>query len=430
MRAGGAPRFVSAAARPARVAIVGAGPAGFFLADALSRQPAIELDLFERLPFPYGLVRYGVAPDHQGTKAVTRTFARTMARPGVRFLGGVCLGIQVSLEDLRRGYDAVVLATGAAAGRKLAFDGAELPGSIAAFNLARWINGHPAEESPLLPATVQSVVVLGHGNVAIDMARLLASAPTRLAPSDANPDFLSWLERQSLRRIQLCGRGGPGRTRFSPEMLAELRDLPGVALLRSNDALCSGPAGEGAAAALITALPTQAPAPGLLPVELQFGQRPLAFDGRTLLVETAARERRSLPAELVVHAVGQEVAAPGTPPPHSLPRDADGAVANEEGRVRGEERLFVLGWAAGTTRGTIPDSRIAARRLAPAVAEAATAAARAQPKALPDLRRELPARGIAVTDWPAWSALDRLELDRGASVGAHRRKLLRLPGED
>lgn len=424
--------MTDAAAR-ARVAVVGGGPAGFFLADALSRQPGIAVDLLERLPFPYGLVRYGVAPDHQGTKAVTRTFARAMARPGVRFLGGVEVGRDLSLAELRDSHHAVVLATGALAGRRAAFPGADGSHSVTAFDLARWINGHPDAPDPGLPAHAQNVGILGHGNVALDMARLFASGPARLAASDANPDFLAWLGRQSFRRLLLCGRGSAGRTRFSPEMLSELRDLPGVALLRApGTPAMEKEETETAAAALIAALPAGAP-PEALAVELHFDRRPVAFDGRELQLETSAGERLRVPADLLVHAIGQHAIGRDVIGRHvaahdGLPRDsAGGGIANEAGAVVGQEGLFVLGWAAGTARGTIPDSRLAARRLAPAVVAAALAAAARRSAQASDLAVLLAARGVRVTDWQGWTALDRLEQERGAAVGACRRKLLRLP---
>src|SRR6516164_7801968 len=191
-----------------RLCIIGSGPAGCYLADQLLRlvQDA-RIDVLEKLPVPFGLVRYGVAPDHQGTKAVARVLDRTLARDRVRFFGNVEVGRDVTLDELRGMYHAVVLATGATCDRKPGIPGEELASVIGSGAFVSWYNGHPARTVPEL-RDVRSAVIVGNGNVALDVARVLAKDSGELNGSDLPPDVLEALQKQPIEEIHIVGRRG------------------------------------------------------------------------------------------------------------------------------------------------------------------------------------------------------------------------------
>src|SRR5271165_1348358 len=207
------------------IVIVGSGPAGCYLADHLLRLiPNASIDLLEQLPVPFGLIRYGVAPDHQSTKAVARVFDRTLSRDRVNFFGNVCVGQDVKLDELLSLYDAVVLATGAQRDRKLGIPGEDLPGVIGSGAFVGWYNGHPARPVPQIRG-VRSAIVIGNGNVAIDVARILAKSPQELAGSDVPPAVSSWFSGQPLKSIHILGRRGAAEAKFTDHELAELGTL-------------------------------------------------------------------------------------------------------------------------------------------------------------------------------------------------------------
>src|ERR1017187_9244637 len=189
-----------------RIAIIGSGPAGCYLADSLLRLlPDASIDIFERLPAPFGLVRYGVAPDHQGTKAIARVLDRALARDRVSFFGNVEVGRDIRLEELMSLYDVVVMATGASHDRRLDIPGEELPGVLGSGAFTGWYNGHPDSQPPTIDG-VRSAVIIGNGNVAIDVARVLVKGANELAGSDLWPEVTSWLAMQPMESIHVVGR--------------------------------------------------------------------------------------------------------------------------------------------------------------------------------------------------------------------------------
>src|SRR5271157_3315859 len=207
------------------IAIIGSGPAGCYLADQLLLPlPDASIDILERLPAPFGLIRYGVAPDHQGTKAVTRVLDRVLSRERVNFFGNVEVGRDVRLDELMPLYDAVVLATGATRDRKLGIPGEELPGVVGSGAFTGWYNGHPDHPAPQLQ-DVRSAVVIGNGNVALDVARVLAKGPSEFAGSDLSPDVTAWLEAQPIENIHIVGRRSAADAKFTDHELAELGTL-------------------------------------------------------------------------------------------------------------------------------------------------------------------------------------------------------------
>src|SRR6476659_550032 len=203
--------------RPFRVAVVGSGPAGFYAVGALlaSAEPRFEVDLIERLPTPWGLVRLGVAPDHPNIKAVSRAFEKIAATEGFRFLGNVEVGRDVSHEELVRSYAAVVYAFGAQSDRRLGIPGEDLPGSWPATAFVAWYNGHPDFQDLTFDLDVERVVVVGNGNVAVDVARMLALAHEELAPTDTSDAAIAAIAASPIREIVMVGRRGPVQAAFT-----------------------------------------------------------------------------------------------------------------------------------------------------------------------------------------------------------------------
>ncbi|OGT96877.1 MAG: NADP oxidoreductase, partial [Gemmatimonadetes bacterium RIFCSPLOWO2_02_FULL_71_11] len=212
---------------PLRVAIVGAGPAGFFLAEKLLGQTAVtvQVDLYERLPTPYGLVRFGVAPDHEKIKNVTRSFDKVAARPGFRFFGNVDVGRHVTLDDLRRHYHQVCFSTGAQTDRRMGIPGEDLARSHPATEFVAWYNGHPDYRDLHFDLSVERVAVVGVGNVAVDVARMLCRTPEELATTDVADYALEALCASRVKEVYLLGRRGPVQAAFTPPEAKELGEL-------------------------------------------------------------------------------------------------------------------------------------------------------------------------------------------------------------
>jgi ferredoxin/flavodoxin---NADP+ reductase len=216
------------AARPLRVAIVGAGPTGFYVADHLLRSSTVvvEVDLFDRLPTPYGLVRLGVAPDHQKIKFVTNAFDKVAASPRFRFYGGVDFGKDVTLADLKAHYHQIVYCTGAQTDRRMEIPGEDLAGSHPATEFVAWYNGHPDYRDCVFDLSQESVAVVGVGNVAVDVARILCRTPEELAATDIADYALEALRKSRLKEVYLLGRRGPAQAAFTNPEIRELGELP------------------------------------------------------------------------------------------------------------------------------------------------------------------------------------------------------------
>jgi ferredoxin--NADP+ reductase len=230
----------SASTTPFRVAVIGSGPAGFYAAGHLLAEPSerFEVDMFERLPTPWGLVRSGVAPDHPKIKSVTRIYERTAAHPRFRFFGNVTFGLHVSRADLLAHYHAIVYATGSPSDRPLDIPGEDLPGSHAATEFVGWYNGHP-DHSDLEPDLLSCTraIVIGNGNVALDVARMLVLAPSELAPTDTADHALDVLARSTVTEVVVAGRRGPAQAAFTNPELRELADLTDADIVVNPDEL-------------------------------------------------------------------------------------------------------------------------------------------------------------------------------------------------
>src|SRR5436309_5584911 len=212
-----------------RVAVVGSGPAGFYAAGALlGADPPAEVDMIERLPTPWGLVRLGVAPDHENIKAVSRAFEKIAQRPGFRFFGNIELGRDITTEDLARVYDAVIYAVGAQTDRRLGIPGEDLPGSWAATDFVAWYNGHPDYQEREFDLSAERAVVIGNGNVAVDVARMLALTAEELEPTDTTDAAIEAIANSGIKEIVMIGRRGPAQAAFTTPELQELGELAGA----------------------------------------------------------------------------------------------------------------------------------------------------------------------------------------------------------
>ncbi len=344
-----------------KVAIVGAGPAGYFAAQALQNLQTDELkfaiDMIERLPTPWGLVRSGVAPDHPKIKTVAKVFEKIATGEGFSLYGNVELGTDVSLDALKATYDAVVIATGSATGKKLGIPGEELPGSISAAEFVPWYNGHPdfANHAPNLDC--DTAVVIGAGNVAMDVARMLALEPSELDETDTATHAIEALRKSNIRKVVISARRGPEHAAFTSP---ELRDLPklehtNVLLHPADIAAALERAGEEPekdvrnnleAMRLISELEQGKHARTM---EFQFLCTPTEFRGNGKVEEvvftTSAGEEKVIKCGLVITAIGYE-----PEPLTGIPYEK-GKVLNNDGRVG--ENLYVVGWAKRGPSGVI-----------------------------------------------------------------------------
>lgn len=384
-----------------RVAILGAGPSGCFVAQALLKaRPELQVDILDRLPVPYGLVRYGVAADHQGTKAITRQFARLFERQGARFFGNVTVGREVTLEALREAYDAVVVATGLSADRRLGIPGDDLPGVHGAGRITRALYEHPDAE-PLPPLGARPLIV-GNGNVAIDLLRLLAKTPEELDGSDLGPGPTAWLAGSGIEEITILGRSPAAAARFDAVMLKELGRLSGVSIAVDDP----GTAGTEEGTRVLEALSAlHGHGTGPRRIRFVFSRRPVAVEGEgqvsaLLCAAPDGREER-FPATSILTAIGF---------------DGETATAESGAAVRMAPGLYGAGWFARGPRGTIPDNRADAQALAAVI----LADLDAMPAGAP--RGEILACLPGVVTYDGWTRIDAAET-AGPPPGRCRAKI-------
>jgi ferredoxin--NADP+ reductase len=423
-----------------RVAVVGSGPAGFYAASALLASDLdVAVDLIERLPTPWGLVRLGVAPDHPNIKAVSRAFERTAADPGFRFFGNVEVGKDVTHEELRERYDAVVYAVGAQTDRQLGIPGEDLPGSWAATAFVAWYNGHPDFQSLEFDLSHERAVVIGNGNVALDVARMLALTPEELAPTDTTDPAIAAINAAGVREIVVVGRRGPVQAAWTPVEVGELGEMQGADILVDPAELELDAASE---AELAAAPPTvrrnvdhlrefaaREPSGKPRAIRLRFLRSPVAILGeerlegielvRNELVDGRAvstEERETIPCGIVFRSVGYRgVALPGIPFD-----EGSGTVPNEGGRV--EPGLYVAGWIKRGPSGVIGTNKKDATETIALLLEDARAGllpARGE-GALEDLLAD---REVEAVLYAGWEAIDTAEKAAGEPHGRPRIKL-------
>ncbi|MCV6597925.1 MAG: FAD-dependent oxidoreductase [Mangrovicoccus sp.] len=404
----------------AKVAIVGAGPSGCYLAQALGKLcKEAEITVIEKLPVPFGLARYGVAPDHQGTKAVTRQFAKLFEKQGVGFAGNLEIGTSpsaaLSLEELRALFDVVVLATGLSQDRSPGRDFEGTPGIYGSGAVTRLWNSHP-EAAEFSPEFGARVVVLGAGNVAIDVLRLLAKAEDDFAGSD----FPAGGAYDQVREIHLVGRSPADQAKFDPVMIRELAKIPGLAVsIGEGTALNSGEDDKRLAA--LRDLATAQPDAITKKISFHFGwpaKKPLRSNGTLsgVLFERDGEEM-ALPCDSVISAIGYEDDG-------KLNRSAllDGASTHETGQIA--PGLYAAGWFKRGPQGTIPENRADSQKIAALIAEEIAAApAGAEKPGVAALQAQF---GNRMTSYSDWQHIDDVE-KAAAPEGRCRAKISNLP---
>ncbi|WP_188777058.1 FAD-dependent oxidoreductase, partial [Marmoricola endophyticus] len=353
---------------PLHVAVVGTGPAGMYAAEHLLLHTASRVTLIDRLPVAGGLVRYGVAPDHPGTKRIGDTFARLYSHPRVRMLLGVEVGTDVSFAEIGEHVDAVVVATGASEGRRLGVPGEDLGGSLSGPEFVGWYNGHPDVPADAVRLDRERAVLVGTGNVALDIARILSVDPEVLAGTDLADHALAARLESAVREVVVLSRRGPEHAAYTAPELRALSHLAGVELVVDDHDGAAGATIDAAApgdhAALLQGVPRRtvdvsgAPAPGRR-IVLRFGAEVAEAvgsagpDGAARVEEVVLRDGTRVPAGLLVTSIGYRGR-----PIQGLPYDDErGTVPNEHGRVDGAAATYVVGWAKRGSSGGIGDNR-------------------------------------------------------------------------
>jgi NADPH-dependent glutamate synthase beta subunit-like oxidoreductase len=418
------------------IAIVGTGPAGFYCAEAiLKKVPEARVDLIDRLPTPYGLVRSGVAPDHQGTKNVWRVFDRTARRPTVRFLGNVEVGRDVSVEELLARYDAVVLAVGVLTDRKLGIPGEDLPGVFGSRAISAWYNGHPdfAELAPELRGP--GIAVVGNGNVAVDIVRVLARTRPEMAVTDITEQAMQTIERSDYTDLYMLGRRGPMEASFTTAELRELGDMTEtVALVDPAQlpevAYAENPKDQKLKEKILGTLREySANEPGAKKkrLHLSFFAAPTRILGTDHVegIEIARTKieggRAVMTGETYVLPVGTVITAIGylASPLEGVPIAQSGiSYANVDGKIA--DRLWAVGWAKRGPSGVIATNRGDSTD----VANKIVAELGGDPRPN-DIDALLSSRGVRVVDFAAWDRIDGAERNE-LPEGCPRRKLTSL----
>lgn len=389
------------------IAIIGSGPAGCYLADHLLKLiPDAAIDVLERLPVPFGLIRYGVSPDHQSTKAVSRLFDRVLSRDRVGFFGNVEVGRDVRLDELLALYDSVVLATGAPLDRRLGIPGEDLPGAIGSGAFVGWYNSHPHSQAPAVDG-VRAAVIIGNGNVAIDVARILAKGADEIGGSDLSPAVVSWLSAQPIESIHIVGRRSAADTKFNHNELAELGTLQRARPVISDPA---GLVGDSAVLTMFRGFAEPGSRSTPVIIHFHFNLTPIEFVGddrlRAVNFRAGNGQTVELPAQLAVTCIGYETRACCSVQPDN------GVFANQEGKV--SDGLYVVGWAKRGPSGTIPTNRAEAQQVAQKIAQEVTDGNRSGG---PGLRQILEQRLVRWVDYEGWRSIDLAEVAR---AGAER----------
>ncbi len=419
-----------------RIAIVGAGPAGYFSAQALQNSQDEErtfaIDLFERLPTPWGLVRSGVAPDHPKIKTVAKVFEKIAVDPYFRLFGNVELGRDISIEQLKENYDAVILATGSSVGRKLGIPGEELAGSLSAADFVPWYNGHPDYVNVAVPLNGKNAIVIGAGNVAMDCGRMLALDPAELDTTDTADHALAALHQSSIRNVTIVGRRGPEHAAFTSP---EIRELPN---LENTDVIISNSEIEAAKIRVAGELEEKKELRNNLEALLEVSQsesknneRKLAINFLLTPVEIIGNEKVEairfarnkvindrvfatteiieMPCNLVISAIGYQVLPiPGI-------EMANGKVVNENGFV--SDNLYVVGWAKRGPSGVIGTNKSDSSEVIKMLIDKLPIAA----KENSDISKIFTNHQVITQS--GWRKINKAEVEQGEPVGKPRRKV-------
>ena len=407
-----------------KVAIVGAGPAGYFAALALNNLQTDELkfsiDMIERLPTPWGLVRSGVAPDHPKIKTVAKVFEKVANEPNFRLFANVELGSDLTIEQLKEMYDAVVIATGSALGKRLGIPGEDLPGSMSAAAFVPWYNAHPDFKDEEIDLNCDTAVVIGAGNVAMDVARMLALEPSELDPTDTADHAIDAFKKSAVRNVVISARRGPENAAFTSPELRELPKLEHTNVIIDKSDIEAAIARVGAEpekdvksnldAMLMIA--DQTATNHERTMTFQFLATPVEIKGKDRVEEvvfkrTGTEETFSIKCGLVITAIGYEAASlEGIP-------YAQGKVVNTDGRV--QENVYVVGWAKRGPSGVIGTNKSDAAEVMKLLVEDLKA-----PKNGGDISQII--NHNKVVTQMHWQAINEAEIAAGEPVGKPRRK--------
>lgn len=449
--------------QPLRVAIIGAGPAGFYTADHLFRQKTLvaEVDMFDRLPTPHGLVRAGVAPDHQNIKAVSAVFDKVAAHPRFRFYGGVELGDHLSVADLRAHYHQVVYTTGAQTDRRMGIPGEDLKGSHAATEFVAWYNGHPDYRDRHFDLSGESAAVVGVGNVAVDVARILCRTPEDLATTDIADYALDALQKSRIRTAYLLGRRGPAQAAFTNPEIKELGELPDADVVTLPDEVALDPLtraelehrpdrATAKKVEVLQAYSRRTPAGKSRRLIVRFLVSPVALLGndagevvairlaKNVLVATPSGALQATPTdaieELSVGLVFRSVGYRGVPIPGIPFDERAGVIPNDKGRiialesrepVRGE---YVSGWIKRGPTGVIGTNKPDAGETVATMLQDLENGRLLEPHAPhPDaIHRLLQTRQPRFVSYQDWQRLNALEVAAGRPAGRPRVKFTRV----
>jgi len=420
-----------------KIAIVGAGPAGYFTAQALqsaqNEELSFSIDMFERLPTMWGLVRSGVAPDHPKIKSVAKVFEKIASEPNFRLFGNVEVGRDLDIEELCPRYDAVVMCTGSSIGKTLGIPGEDLPGSLSAADFVPWYNGHPDYVNVEVPLDGDTAVIIGAGNVAMDCARMLGIDPAELDPTDTAEHALAALHASKVRHVYIAGRRGPEHAAFTAPELRELPKLEHTNVVIDADAVYAAHERAAAAGEIEKHLASNLEAWRLIAehphgghertMEFRFLSHPIEIkgDGKVEEVVFGINEIRngkvvdtgntySIKTNLVVSAIGY----------HSLPIKGisfrDGKVENDNGRVLGTN-IYTVGWAKRGPSGVIGTNKSDASDVVKLLIEDLDP----EPKNGGDITVVIPL-AITIIDQSGWAKINAAEVAAGEAVGKPRVK--------
>jgi ferredoxin--NADP+ reductase len=418
---------------PLRVAVVGAGPAGIYVADALISRATtpVAVDLFDRLPTPYGLLRYGVAPDHLKMKSMVRALQRTLDDDRVRFLGNVSIGTDVTVAEMLADYHAVVYSFGASVDRRLGIPGESLPGSHPASTFVAWYSGHPDSTDAHFDLSATGVAVIGLGNVALDIARVLLRNPEELAPTDVPDYVLDALRASALTDLHIIGRRGPQYAKFTHKELREIGELDGVAVHFDPAALVGVPEADTPGVRhnleVFREWATRSPTTAARRLHVHLGVTPTEILGEDkvegLRIANNAGDTRDIPVQLIFPSLG--TVGLGVP---DVPFDpATGTIPTVEHRVVGGSSTigeYAAGWIKRGATGVIGTNRSDATDTVKVLLddEAELRNREVSPGSVLDLLRE---RNVDWVDLSGWSAIDAAEIQLGSGRDSPRIKLAR-----
>lgn len=424
-----------------RVAIVGSGPAALYAADELLKRPGVRVTVLDRLPTPHGLVRAGVAPDHQTTKTIEGLFRQIEDQPGFSYLLGVDVGRDISPDELAAHHHAVIYATGASHDRRLGIEGEDLPGSSTATAFVAWYNGHPDHAERRFDLSGERAVIVGNGNVALDVARILSTGPAELATTDIADHALEALRGSDVREVVLLGRRGIAEAAFTLPEIVGLVGRDDIQIVVEGDDLTAVPDDPMVAekVSVLRAAAARPARPGARRIVFRFASSPVSIGGRDRVESVQVRrnelelrdgvvrpvptqETSTVEARLVLRSIGYRgIAITGIPFD-----DASGTMPHTQGRVDAMPATYAVGWIKRGPSGFIGTNKSCARETVDRLIRDLNAGALPEPAASARAFDALVRERVLAIDVRGWRSIDRREREDGIRTGRPRRKLVRL----